>query len=271
MSGGLHEIITPIMKTARTFFYLLLATNLVLGIVSLLPFTGVRLFWTSQEGADRLSHQLSPEKIRIGVTKPVMATPPPADTSQSEPTPAQSAPQTVEESAPAATTAENKPESIAVSDTASAAAMTCTLLSNLTQPDTRQLSKGTASRKPLKLELTGVTPDAYWVIIPPLGGKDGAIKRVDFLDQAGFDDRYIVHDPGPNQFAISLGKFRNEDAAKRLVEALHNKKFRTARITRMDETGHGAQAKVSGPKNVLDPFVATFLKSHKEAKRDHCK
>jgi len=258
------------MKTARTFFYLLLATNLVLGIVSLLPFTGIRLFWTSQEGADRLSHQLSPEKIRVGVAKPVMATPPPADTSQSEPVPVQSSPKTMEESAPAAKT-ESKPESRTASDTASAAETTCTLLSNLTQPDTRQLSKGTASRKTLKLELTGVTPDAYWVIIPPLGGKDGAIKRVDFLDQAGFDDRYIVHDPGPNQFAISLGKFRNEDAAKRLVEALHNKKFRTARITRMDETGHGAQAKVSGPKNVLVPFLAAFLKNHKEAKRDHCK
>lgn len=265
------------MKTARTFFYLLLATNLVLGIVSLLPFTGVRLFWTSQEGADRLSQQLSPEKITIGVTKPVMAAPPPPDTAQSGSAPEQqSVPAATEESSPAEKP-ETESESTPHAETASAAVAAskpvtaCTLLSNLTQPDTRQLSKGAASRKKLKLEITGLTPDSYWVIIPPLGGKDGATKRLDFLDQAGFNDHYIVHDPGPNQFAISLGRFRNEEAAKRLLEALRNKKFRTARITRLDETGHDAQAKISGPKNMLDPFVEGFLKNHEEVKRDHCK
>lgn len=248
------------MKTARTLFYFLLATNLVLGIASLLPFAGVRLPWAASGEAERLAHQLTPEKIRIDANRPipvapVEASPPASDAS----TPAAA------DSTPAAPQEKETPKPAATASTAK-----CVSVRKLTQAESQDLSSRAAKLDGLKVQVTGVNPTAYWVIIPPNGGKDGAKKRVDLLGKAGFDDRYVVHDPGPNLYAVSIGKFHNEEAAKRLVESLRAKNFKTAVITPLDESGHDARADISGRPETLDKLMRDFLADHKDAQREAC-
>lgn len=246
------------MKTARTLFYLLLATNLVLGIASLLPFAGVRLPWAASGEAERLAHQLTPEKIRIDKTRPDPAAP----AENSAPASDASVP-AAQDSAPADPPQTPKPA-------ATTASAKCVSVRKLTQAETQDLAARAAKLDGLKVQVTGVNPTAYWVIIPPNGGKDGAKKRIDLLGKAGFDDRYVVHDTGPNLYAVSIGKFHNEDAAKRLVEALRAKNFKTAIITPLDEAGHDARADVSGRTDMLDKLMRDFLPDHKDAQRDTC-
>lgn len=258
------------MKTARTLFYLLLATNLVLGIASLLPFAGVRLPWATAGEAERLSHQLTPEKIRI--ESPAASGAPAADSAPAagaSAVPVEAASQPQGAAAPSTASAPAK-ESPTPSASASTAAAKCSAVSNLSQAETQDLEARATKLGGLKVNVSGLSPTSFWVIIPPNGGKDGAKKRIELLGKAGFDDRYVVHDPGPNLYAVSIGKFHNEEAAKRLVESLRAKNFKTAIITPLDESGRDARADISGRADMLDKLIRDFLADHKEAQRDDC-
>jgi hypothetical protein len=57
------------------------------------------------------------------------------------------------------------------------------------------------------------TSNAYWVYLPPLATKADADRRANDLKNRGVKDAFAV-DNGPQRFAVSLGVFRTEDAAK---------------------------------------------------------
>lgn len=80
----------------------------------------------------------------------------------------------------------------------------------------------------------------WWVFLPPQGGKANADKKVDELKRLGVSDFFIVQDEGANKFAISLGVFRTEDAAKNYLAAVAAKGVKTAkadqRETRVQKT-----------------------------------
>ena len=234
------------MKTLRPFFYLLLAANIVLAILLVLPLLGVQLPWTPSGEAGRLTRQLNPEKIQpLGAdfAKPAAS---PADSTASSP----------------ATDTATSP------DPGSTA---CAALRNLTQDATQKLTEqATRQDKGLVVRTTGVAPKSYWVNIPPNGGKDAATKRGEDLTKAGIEDFIIVRDSGPNQFAISLGLFRSEEAANRLIEQLKKKNIKTARIAVRDNTGTGARAEITGRSESLELVLKDFLATNKDAQRDVC-
>jgi hypothetical protein len=68
----------------------------------------------------------------------------------------------------------------------------------------------------------------WWVFMPPQGNKANADKKVDELKRLNVTDFFIVQDDGPNKFAISLGVFRTEDAAKNYLTGLGAKGVKTA-------------------------------------------
>jgi hypothetical protein len=68
----------------------------------------------------------------------------------------------------------------------------------------------------------------WWVYIPPRGNKQEAQKKVGELKSRGVDEFFIVQDPGPFQYAVSLGVFKTEAAATNQLEALRAKDVRTA-------------------------------------------
>jgi hypothetical protein len=69
----------------------------------------------------------------------------------------------------------------------------------------------------------------WWVFMPPQGNKANADKKVEELKRLGISDFFIVQDEGPNKFAISLGVFRTEDAAKSYLATIAARGVKTAR------------------------------------------
>lgn len=234
------------MKTLRPFFYLLLAANIVLAILSALPLLGIQLPWAPSGEADRLNHQLTPEKIQPLGADPAKPTPPASAITSSpatEPVAAASNPNNV----------------------------VCVAVRNLTREGTQQISEQAARQDGgLAVRISGVSPTSYWVNIPPNGGKEAASRRGEDLTKAGIEDYIIVRDSGPNQYAISLGLFRSEEAANRLIEQLKKKNIKTARITVRDNTGNGARAEITGRTEPLEALLKEFLVARKDAERDAC-
>ena len=225
------------MKASRTPFYLLLAINIVLALFSGMSLFGQRLPWTEAGERERLGRQLTPDQIRLG------------------------------ESAPA-----NTPVAISSSVPASP---DCVLVRNLTQDDSQQLegiARDYAARLGVNIAIrsSGIVPTSYWVHIPPSGGREGASKRAEVLTRAGVTDLIIIRDPGPNQYAVSLGLFRSEEAAKRLMEQLRSKKISTVRMAVRDNTGTNARTELTGPPLIIDALLQDFLATHAQARRDSC-
>lgn len=69
----------------------------------------------------------------------------------------------------------------------------------------------------------------WWVFLPPQGSKPNADKKVDELKALGVSDFFIVQEDGANKFAVSLGVFRTEEAAKNYLTTVSAKGVKTAR------------------------------------------
>ena len=69
----------------------------------------------------------------------------------------------------------------------------------------------------------------WWVFLPPQGNKLAADKKLDELKALGVSDFFIVQEESVNKFAISLGVFRTEDAAKNYLATVSARGVKTAR------------------------------------------
>lgn len=233
------------MPIIRTFFYLLLAANLLLALITGLHMTGYQVPWHSSGENERLSRQLAAEKILIRTdaspaAKPLAADPAPIASPTALPAPLGDNP-------------------------------TCLALKGLSAEDVQQITHLSGQLgEVVKLRSSGVLPTSYWVNIPPGGGKEGALRRGEILTKAGITDYIIVREAGPHQFAISLGLFRNDNAAQRLIEQLKKKNIQTARVTVRDNTNANARIELRGPNATISPFLAQVLPGLKTAQRDDC-
>jgi hypothetical protein len=70
----------------------------------------------------------------------------------------------------------------------------------------------------------------WWVFMPPQGNRQAALKKAAELKSLGIDEFFVVPDEGPYRWALSLGVFRNEDAAQARLAALRAQGVRTARV-----------------------------------------
>jgi SPOR domain len=68
----------------------------------------------------------------------------------------------------------------------------------------------------------------WWVFIPPQPNRPAALKKTAELKARGIDDYFIIQDEGKMRWAVSLGIFSSEDAAKSRLEALRAKGVRSA-------------------------------------------
>lgn len=98
-------------------------------------------------------------------------------------------------------------------------------------------------------------PSAWWVRIPPEGGRDGADRKVAELRTLGIRDYFIVHEAGPNHFAVSLGIFKTEAKAQQHLAFLRTKGLRGAGVTARNPAVY--RIEIRGPSAAL----ATFDKS----------
>ena len=70
----------------------------------------------------------------------------------------------------------------------------------------------------------------WWVYIPPQGNRAAAQKKAAELKTLGIEEYFIMQDAGKAQWAVSLGVFSSEDAAKSRLESLKGKGVRSAQV-----------------------------------------
>jgi hypothetical protein len=70
----------------------------------------------------------------------------------------------------------------------------------------------------------------WWVFIPPQPNRQAAVKKAAELKTLGVEEYFVVSEDGPYRFAVSLGVFRNEDAAQARLVALRALGVRSAQV-----------------------------------------
>ena len=153
-----------------------------------------------------LTRQIEPEKMKV-VTSSEIPAPAPA----AAPTPA---PRT-----PTATAAP-----------AAAVALKCMEWGSFTLADAPRAEK---ALEPLalgpRLEHRRTEETAgWWVFIPPQSSRAAAVRKAAELKSLSIDEYFIVQEAGPYRWAVSLGVFRNEDAAQARLAALRAQGVRSA-------------------------------------------
>jgi len=68
----------------------------------------------------------------------------------------------------------------------------------------------------------------WWVFIPPQPNRAAALKKTAELKALGVDDFFVIQDEGRTRWAVSLGIFSSEEAARSRLEALRAKGVRSA-------------------------------------------
>lgn len=191
---------------------------------------------------ERITNQLDPERIIL--RPPPLPAPAPAAPAPAAPAPAAAlAPVTT--AIPAGAEADDAPPVVEdpAAETARAEPDVCVAYAGLTQDEADGLVEFAAAEPPLVVERsTGTTPTAWWVRIPPTGSKSAAERAVGELRELGVTDLFIVHEPGPNQYAVSLGLFKTEAKAREHLAFLQDRRrVRGASITSRNAVVHRVQ------------------------------
>ena len=74
----------------------------------------------------------------------------------------------------------------------------------------------------------------WWVFIPPQPNRAAALKKTAELKSLGVDDYFILQDEGKMRWAVSLGIFSSEEAAKSRLETLRARGVRSAQTGERD-------------------------------------
>lgn len=70
----------------------------------------------------------------------------------------------------------------------------------------------------------------WWVYLPQQANRDAAQKKVGELKKLGVEDYFVVQDAGRWRWAVSLGVFSSEDAARSRLDALRAKGVQGAQL-----------------------------------------
>jgi hypothetical protein len=71
---------------------------------------------------------------------------------------------------------------------------------------------------------------SWWVFIPPQPNRQTALRKAAELKALGVDDYFVVADESEFRWAVSLGVFRNEDAAQGRLASLRERGVRSAQL-----------------------------------------
>jgi len=74
----------------------------------------------------------------------------------------------------------------------------------------------------------------WWVFMPSQGSRQAATVKTAELKRLGIDDYFIVQEDPKVRFAISLGVFRTQEAARNRLEQLRAKGVRSAQVGARD-------------------------------------
>ena len=97
---------------------------------------------------------------------------------------------------------------------------------------------------------------AWWVFIPPQANRQLALRKAAELKQLGVDDYFVVQEEGAYRWALSLGVFRTEEAARARLGVLRNQGVRTALVGARETVVPKVWLQVKG----VDPSLEAKLK-----------
>lgn len=213
---------------------------------------------------ERLSNQLSPERMRL-VAEVRPAVPAPVAV-------APAAPVLVTPAAPdAPPQGETSPQPAAPAPVPETSAPPgCVAFGGVSAAQLDEIKARSAGAGPgFKLtESRSGAVSSWWVHVPSLGSKEAAERKAAEIRKLGVDDLFIVQDPGPAQFAISLGLYKNEVQANRLLESLREKGVRSAQVA-----GRGAsvlRVELRGPSDSLATLASDLSERLRGANRLEC-
>lgn len=92
----------------------------------------------------------------------------------------------------------------------------------------------------------------WWVHMPPQGSRQAALRKSGELKALGVQDYYIVAEDGDWRWALSLGVYRTEEAARARLAALRAQGVRTAVLTPRETVVPKVWLQVSGVDAALD-------------------
>lgn len=245
---------------SRTFFYALVAINILLAAFLAMPFFGLAPEWSSATEPERLARQLSPDTIKIlpaaGQQAGVTSSGP-----SEVPSGLASAPLVAQPESPVTTQAEM---------TVEVEESRCIAFKGLSDEiAARVLSTAGKQGAALKTRSVSSTTNSFWVHIPPDGGKEAAEKRAEVLQRNGISDFFVVREAGETQYAVSLGLYRAEALAKRRLEFLQKVGIKTALISARENAFQ--RVEVRGDNVAMTRFVLELgRKTEKPLSQSSC-
>jgi len=98
-----------------------------------------------------------------------------------------------------------------------------------------EASRAAKALEPLELgarlaQYRGEETARWWVHFPPQGSRVAALRKATEIRRLGITEFFIVQEPGPTQWALSMGIFTTQEAAKSYLDELQEKGVRTAVI-----------------------------------------
>ncbi len=115
----------------------------------------------------------------------------------------------------------------------------CVEVGNLAAIEARRFDSRIAALgalKPVRQNVVTTEVGSYMVHIPPQATRAAADGKAEELKNLGVTNYYVIPDNTPMKWAISLGVFKSENAAKTLLAALNKQGVQGARIS-----GRGTQ------------------------------
>lgn len=116
------------------------------------------------------------------------------------------------------------------------------------------------------------TVSSHMVLIPPQGSKELAEKKAGELRRLGVADFFVIQDNSDLRWAISLGIFGSEDAAKTRLAALNKQGVRSARIAPRNgapKVAFQLRDLEAATKEKLDQFKSEFAGVEEKACSNH--
>lgn len=118
-----------------------------------------------------------------------------------------------------------------------------------------------------------VTPasSSWWVFLPPLANKAEADRKAAELKKLGVPEYFVVQDAGANRFAISLGIFSSEQAARERLDGVRAKGVKSAKLAlRGVERPEQVAVEIGGPEALVESAREALASAQPNAKPAAC-
>ncbi|MDR2507209.1 MAG: SPOR domain-containing protein [Candidatus Accumulibacter sp.] len=94
----------------------------------------------------------------------------------------------------------------------------------------------------------------FWVFIPPLSSRQEAERKVGELKRLNVPEFFVIQEPGPRRFAISLGIFSSRDAAMERLALLQEKGLHSAIVGERARQPSSISLAIHGPETQSGPL-----------------